>query len=179
MQMACCWLHPYACLNSESDSLCVCVCVCACVRAGMQLGGTLRVTPRTVQPAASAGATLRVIMDMGKFQGVIAATTPTGCLSTSMRRLVDTVSSTSPHTRRPSSANHSTDAALQSVVMDVGAGGCLPGCSHGGPPSKTTINTRQRVVVGVYVTTRSRRPCYTNHLKRDVPHRMRLDVMVL
>ena len=30
---------------------------------------------RTGQPAAMAGDTLRVIMDMGKFQGVIAATT--------------------------------------------------------------------------------------------------------
>ena len=36
----------------------------------------------TGQPAASAGATLRVIMAMGKFHGVMAAHTPTGCLST-------------------------------------------------------------------------------------------------
>ena len=36
----------------------------------------------TVQPAASAGATLRVIIAIGKFQGVIAAQTPTGCLIT-------------------------------------------------------------------------------------------------
>ncbi len=39
----------------------------------------------TVQPTASAGATLRVIMAFGKFQGVMAATTPTGCLMTTMR----------------------------------------------------------------------------------------------
>ena len=32
----------------------------------------------TGQPAASAGAHLRVIIATGKFQGVIAATTPTG-----------------------------------------------------------------------------------------------------
>src|SRR3546814_16596875 len=32
----------------------------------------------TVQPAASAGATLRVTIASGKFHGVIAATTPTG-----------------------------------------------------------------------------------------------------
>ncbi|CSI50106.1 Uncharacterised protein [Vibrio cholerae] len=32
----------------------------------------------TAQPAAKAGAHLRVIMAAGKFQGVIAATTPTG-----------------------------------------------------------------------------------------------------
>ena len=35
-----------------------------------------------MQPAASAGAALRVIMALGKFQGVIAAQTPTGCLNT-------------------------------------------------------------------------------------------------
>jgi hypothetical protein len=34
----------------------------------------------TGQPAASAGATLRVIMASGKFQGVMAAHTPMGCL---------------------------------------------------------------------------------------------------
>ena len=33
----------------------------------------------TLQPAASAGAALRVIMASGKFQGVMAPTTPTGC----------------------------------------------------------------------------------------------------
>jgi len=38
-----------------------------------------------VQPAARAGATLRVIMAAGKFQGVIAAQTPTGSLVTMMR----------------------------------------------------------------------------------------------
>ena len=32
----------------------------------------------TVQPAAKAGPTLRVIMALGKFHGVMAATTPTG-----------------------------------------------------------------------------------------------------
>src|SRR5208337_4315911 len=37
------------------------------------------------QPAASAGPALRVIIAFGKFQGVIAATTPSGCLITTMR----------------------------------------------------------------------------------------------
>jgi hypothetical protein len=37
------------------------------------------------QPAASAGAALRVIMALGKFHGVIEAATPTGCLMTVMR----------------------------------------------------------------------------------------------
>ncbi|MGY3355443.1 hypothetical protein ACVWZK_002106 [Bradyrhizobium sp. GM0.4] len=36
----------------------------------------------TVQPAASAGATLRVIMALGKFQGVMIPQTPTGSFST-------------------------------------------------------------------------------------------------
>ncbi len=39
----------------------------------------------TVQPAASAGAILRVSIAFGKFHGVIQATTPTGCLITTMR----------------------------------------------------------------------------------------------
>ncbi len=38
-----------------------------------------------LQPAASAGPALRVIMALGKFQGVIEAATPMGCLSTMIR----------------------------------------------------------------------------------------------
>ena len=38
-----------------------------------------------VQPAASAGPALRVIMAAGKFHGVMAATTPIGSLMTTMR----------------------------------------------------------------------------------------------
>ena len=38
-----------------------------------------------VQPAASAGPSFRVIIAAGKFHGVIAAVTPTGCFSTRMR----------------------------------------------------------------------------------------------
>jgi hypothetical protein len=34
----------------------------------------------TVQPAASAGDTLRVIIEQGKFHGVMAPQTPIGCL---------------------------------------------------------------------------------------------------
>src|SRR5438034_2827400 len=40
----------------------------------------------TVHPEASAGETFRVIIDVGKFHGVIAAQTPTGCLITTIRR---------------------------------------------------------------------------------------------
>ena len=39
-----------------------------------------------VQPAARAGATLRVIMAAGKFHGVTAAHTPTGSFFTTMSR---------------------------------------------------------------------------------------------
>ena len=39
----------------------------------------------TAQPAASAGPTFRVSMAMGKFHGVMQATTPTGCLRVTMR----------------------------------------------------------------------------------------------
>ncbi len=60
-----------------------------------------------VQPAASAGPTLRVIMPLGKFQGVIAAQTPTGCLSTRMRWFGAAPGMTSPSMRLASSANHS------------------------------------------------------------------------
>ena len=38
-----------------------------------------------VQPEASAGPALRVIIASGKFQGVMQATTPIGCLMTTMR----------------------------------------------------------------------------------------------
>src|ERR1700752_2076506 len=38
-----------------------------------------------VHPAASAGPALRVIIALGKFHGVIAPTTPIGCLITTMR----------------------------------------------------------------------------------------------
>ena len=37
------------------------------------------------QPAASAAPTLRVIMALGKFQGVMAAVTPIGCIRTCSR----------------------------------------------------------------------------------------------
>jgi hypothetical protein len=39
----------------------------------------------TAQPAASAGAILRPSIALGKFHGVMQATTPIGCLITTMR----------------------------------------------------------------------------------------------
>jgi hypothetical protein len=65
----------------------------------------------TGQPAASAGATLRVIMASGKFHGVMAAHTPMGWRITISRRLLSNWGSVSPLTRLASSANHSTKLA--------------------------------------------------------------------
>ncbi|MNT66335.1 hypothetical protein D3C72_2043960 [compost metagenome] len=62
----------------------------------------------TVQPAASAGAILRAIIASGKFHGVMAATTPTGSLITSILRPGTASAITSPQMRVASSANHST-----------------------------------------------------------------------
>ena len=62
----------------------------------------------TVQPAASAGAILRVIIPLGKFQGVIAAQTPIGSRNASSLRSGHGEGIVSPYTRRASSANHST-----------------------------------------------------------------------
>ena len=62
----------------------------------------------TVQPTASAGATLRAIIAVGKFQGVIVPTTPTGCLMTIMRLSALAAGIVSPLMRFASSAYHST-----------------------------------------------------------------------
>ena len=50
----------------------------------------------TVQPAASAGAALRAMVAKGKFHGVMAATTPTGCLITTRRMAGSWVGMVSP-----------------------------------------------------------------------------------
>mmetsp|Transcript_21084 Transcript_21084/g.65352 ORF Transcript_21084/g.65352 Transcript_21084/m.65352 type:complete len:351 (-) Transcript_21084:421-1473(-) len=81
----------------------------------------------TVQPTASAGAHFRVIIAMGKFHGVMAPTTPTGCLRLTMRRPPTGLCRTSPVTRRPSSANHSTKEAPYATSPRASASG-LP-CS--------------------------------------------------
>ncbi len=64
-----------------------------------------------VQPAARAGAAFRVIIAEGKFQGVIAATTPTGWRNTRIRLSAWCPGMTSPYTRFASSANHSMNEA--------------------------------------------------------------------
>src|ERR1035441_2364288 len=53
--------------------------------ASGEKGGSPAGLTTTVQPAARAGATLRVIMAMGKFHGVIATQTPIGSLITTRR----------------------------------------------------------------------------------------------
>jgi len=58
----------------------------------------------TVQPAASAGAALRVIMAAGKFHGVMQPTTPIGCRSTMIRLSSLVAGISSPRTRCPSAA---------------------------------------------------------------------------
>ncbi len=60
-----------------------------------------------MQPAASAGAVFRVGIAAGKFQGVMPAVTPTGCLRTRMRRSALGVGIVSPYARFASSPNHS------------------------------------------------------------------------
>ena len=54
-------------------------------RARAEKGVALAGFSTTVQPAARAGPALRVIMADGKFQGVMAATTPIGSFRTRMR----------------------------------------------------------------------------------------------
>ena len=60
-----------------------------------------------VQPAAMAGAILRVIIAFGKFQGVMATQTPTGCFRTMKRLSPQMVVGIVPETRLASSAYHS------------------------------------------------------------------------
>jgi len=53
----------------------------ASAHSGVSSAGLITI----VQPAARAGPALRVIIAIGKFHGVIAATTPIACLTTTMR----------------------------------------------------------------------------------------------
>ena len=64
-----------------------------------------------VHPTARAGATFLVIIAKGKFQGVIAATTPIGCLITISLWSFVWDGITSPYALLPSSANHLTKEA--------------------------------------------------------------------
>src|SRR5476649_289199 len=70
--------------------------------SGVLLAGLIS----TVQPAASAGPSLRVNMANGKFHGVMAATTPTGSRVAKMREWDLAGGIISPLTRFACSANH-------------------------------------------------------------------------
>jgi hypothetical protein len=75
---------------------------------GVSLGGLIT----TEQPAAKAGAILRVIIAAGKFQGVMIPQTPTGSLNVMTVVLGYEDGMTSPYDRVASSANQDTkDAA--------------------------------------------------------------------
>src|SRR5689334_16301314 len=76
-------------------------------RASAEYGVLVAGLATTVHPAARAAPTLRVIMALGKFHGVIVAATPIGSLVTTMRRPGRFAGITSPYTRRASSENHS------------------------------------------------------------------------
>ncbi len=65
----------------------------------------------TVQPAASAGAILRVAIAAGKFQGVTRTLTPTGWRTTRMRLAPDGALVTEPSMRTASSANQRKNSA--------------------------------------------------------------------
>ena len=79
-------------------------CTASSAKASAQSGVSGAGFTTTVQPAARAGEILRVIMASGKFHGVMAPTTPTGCFSTSTRPLFFGVGMISPRMRFASSA---------------------------------------------------------------------------
>ncbi len=63
----------------------------------------------TVQPAAKAGASFLVIIAAGKFQGVMAATGPIGCLMARIRSRALGLGIQEPSSRSASPANHLTN----------------------------------------------------------------------
>ena len=65
----------------------------------------------TVQPAASAGAILRVAIAAGKFHGVTSAATPTGWCVTTVRVPPAGEEPYSPSVRTASSANQRKNSA--------------------------------------------------------------------
>mmetsp|Transcript_20254 Transcript_20254/g.68619 ORF Transcript_20254/g.68619 Transcript_20254/m.68619 type:complete len:320 (-) Transcript_20254:218-1177(-) len=92
----------------------------------------------TAQPAAKAGAILRVIIAAGKFQGVMHAATPTGDRSVSSCRSRPVPIFTEPWMRTASSAYHSTNDAAYSTSPLASASG-LPHSSVMIRPSSSTF----------------------------------------
>ncbi len=99
----------------------------SCARAKLDKGVSWGGLTTIVQPAANAGAILRVIMAFGKFHGVMAAQTPTGSLVTMTRLLLSALGNISPSMRSASPANQSTKLAPYSTSPTASATG-LP-CS--------------------------------------------------
>uniref|UniRef100_A0A6B0U8D2 Putative secreted protein n=1 Tax=Ixodes ricinus TaxID=34613 RepID=A0A6B0U8D2_IXORI len=64
-----------------------------------------------VQPAASAAPIFLVIMALGKFQGVMMAATPIGCLMKSISFPLTGAGTWSPYVLRASAENHSRNEA--------------------------------------------------------------------
>ena len=95
--------------------------------SGVLLAGLI--TP--VQPAASAGPSLRVSIAIGKFHGVIAATTPTGSRVARMREPGLTGGMISPLARLACSANH---------WMKLAAYSTSPSASFSGLPCSVVIS---------------------------------------
>ncbi|MNY14659.1 hypothetical protein D3C86_1478450 [compost metagenome] len=79
--------------------------------ANAEYGVLLAGRTTIVHPAARAAPAFRVMMVLGKFHGVMAAHTPTGCFITIARRSAAGAGMVSPYGRRASSANHSMKAA--------------------------------------------------------------------
>src|SRR3546814_10897783 len=78
----------------------------------------------TVQPAARAGASFRVIIALGKFHGVMAAQTPMGSRMTSIRLVATVDDMISPVTRLPCRSEAHT-SELQSLMRISYAVFCL------------------------------------------------------
>ncbi|CAH0326199.1 hypothetical protein SRABI106_04585 [Rahnella aquatilis] len=78
----------------------------SCNKANADSGVLLAGLIRPVQPAASAGPSLRVSIASGKFHGVMAATTPTGSRVARMREPDLAGGMISPLARLASSLNH-------------------------------------------------------------------------
>ena len=99
---------PVSTLNTPAGTPARCA---SSARASAVIGVWLAGLTTMVQPAANAGPALRVIIAAGKFQGVMAAHTPTGSRSAMMRCVSLTPGITSPRTRVASSENQRTKPA--------------------------------------------------------------------
>ena len=92
---------------------------------GVSLGGLIT----TVQPLASAGATFRVIIAAGKFQGVMIAQTPTGCLTLITIVFAVEEGMVSPYARGASSENQMMKLAAY-VISPLASAIILPFSKH-------------------------------------------------